>query len=71
MHGITRIVEVVLYQVLSLSGMVGPLWDLCECKVKFGNVFVKISEANLSFCAHRKKSIQTEVKPFITKMKKK
>ena len=23
---------------LSLSGMVGPLWDLCECQVEFGNV---------------------------------
>ena len=21
-----------------VSGMVGPLWVLCECQVKFGNV---------------------------------
>ena len=29
-RGIARIVEV--------SGMVGPLWALCECQVEFGNV---------------------------------
>ena len=34
----SAIFEVSLCQLLSLSGMVGPLWDLCECQVEFGNV---------------------------------
>ena len=39
MCGNARIVEVSFYVCfLSLSGMVGPLWDLYECQVEFGNV---------------------------------
>ena len=36
MRGIARIVEVSL--VSGLPGMAGPLWDLCEYQVEFGNV---------------------------------
>ena len=36
MGGIAIIDEVSLCLFLSLSGMVGPLCDLCECQLEFG-----------------------------------
>ena len=43
LHGIARKIMCLL---LSLSGMVGPLWDLFECQVEFGKVLQRSVRQN-------------------------